>query len=461
MKQLLKQALGKLVSGMAPVFCCWVRQFPLIKKEEIHMKGKVISITVAIALLLVAVQCAAPATPEVVEKIVKETVIVEKEVEVEVEKVVTQEVEKIVTQEVVVEVEKIVTPTPEPPPDLATTIRADHISEGGALYFETLIVKPFAEEMGIEIKVENGTYGNQEEWLASVRAAPGDYCIATYVSDFGLYNGVTQGLLEPFRLENMSNYANLSDKWEKRVIVEGDTDPYVATVDVGMYTFVYASDKILEKPSSYDPLFDPQYADRIALRDYGLYRIFQTASYLGLDPNNLSDEEVDLIFETMKQQRELARAYWQSSSQLDELLVNREIWIADYWFDTITRLDAEGRNKLDKLDIGWWFPEQGGPVWAGGPVIAAGCPEPQRTTAEMLINYMLRPDVYVEYASSLGFVPTLEEDKFDVDAYFATTPHRAAYRKAILETGVLIDVAKVVTHQEEWNERYEEMKLGQ
>ena len=401
------------------------------------MKSKVALVTVAVALMLVTTQCVVPSTPQVVEKIVKETVIVEKEVSV------------------------VVTPTPEPRAELATTIRADHISEGGALYFENLVVKPFAEEMGVEITVEHGTYGNQEEWLASVRAAPGDYCIATYVSDFGLYNGVSQGLLEPFRLENMPNYANLADKWEKREIVEGDTNAYVGTVDVGMYTFVYADDKITEKPNSYDPLFDPQYADRIALRDYGLYRIFQTAAYLGLDPNNLSDEDVDLVFETMRQQRELVRAYWQSSSQLDELLINREVWLADYWFDTITRLDEEGRNKLDKLDIGWWFPEQGGPVWAGGPVIAAGCPEPQRTTAEMLINYLLRPEVYVEYAAALGFVPTLEEDLFDVDAYFATTPHRAAYRKAILETGVLIDVAKVVTQQEEWNERYEEMKLGQ
>lgn len=346
-------------------------------------------------------------------------------------------------------------------PELATTIRADHITESGARFFEELIVKPFAEEMGIELEVENGTYGNQEEWLAAVKAAPGDYCIATYVSDFGLYNGVMQGLLQPFRLENMPNYANLADKWENRVAVAGDPNAYVATVDVGMYTFVYAKDKLSERPNSYDPLFDPQYADRIALRDYGLYRIFQTAAYLGLDPNNLSDEEVDKVFETMAQQRELVRAYWQSASQLDQLLANREVWLADYWFDTITRIGEDGANKLERLDIGWWFPEQGGPVWAGGPVIAAGCEGPERTTAELLINYLLRSDVYEKFAAAQGYVPTLEEDKFDVEAFFAETPDRAAYRQAILDTGILIDVAKIIPHQEEWNERYEEMKLGQ
>jgi spermidine/putrescine-binding protein len=423
------------------------------------MKGKAVFITVLATvlavLLLVSAQCGAPATPQVVEKVVKETVIVEKPVEVE--KVVTKEVEKVVTKEV----EVVVTPTPEPKPELAATIRVDSLSEGTGLNFENIVVKPFAEEMGVDIKVEHGTYGSQDEWLASVKAAPGEYCIATYLSDFGLFNGVSQGLLQPFRLENMPNYANLADKWEKRVIVEGDTNAYVATVDIGMYTFVYAKDKISEMPDSYAPLFDPQYKGRIALRDYGLYRIFQTAAYLGLDPNNMSEEDVNQVFETMKQQQDLARAYWQSSSQLDELLANREVWLADYWFDTITRVGEDGTNKLGQLDIGWWFPKEGGPIWVGGPAIATGCEGVERTTAELLFNYLLRPDVFVKYTASQGYIPTLEDDKYDAQAFFAATPYRAAYQKAILETGILLDVAKVLAHQDEWNERYEELKLGQ
>jgi peptide/nickel transport system substrate-binding protein len=57
-------------------------------------------LTVAILLMVTVIQCAPAATPEVVEKVVKETVVVEKPVEV------TKVVEK----------EVVVTPTPEPPP---------------------------------------------------------------------------------------------------------------------------------------------------------------------------------------------------------------------------------------------------------------------------------------------------------------------------------------------------------
>ena len=418
-------------------------------------KRKFLVLVLAMALL-VLVHCGpAPAapTPEVIEKVVKETVIVEKEVEVEVP----------VEVEVVREVDVIVTATPEPLPDLglAKVIRVDSLSESGGRNFVDMIVEPFAAEMGVEIRVERGSYGNQDEWLAAIRAAPGEHCIALYISDFGLYNGATQGLLQPFRLENMPNYANLADKWAERVIVPGDDNAYVATVDVGMYTFVYAREQFSERPDSYEPLFDPQYADRIALRDYGLYRVFQTASYLGLDPNQMSEADVDLVFETMKEQRDLVRAYWQSGAQLDQLLANREVWMADYWFDTITKLGDDGTNKLDQLDIGWWFPKEGGPIWSGGPAIAAGCEDPQRYTAELLINYLLRPDIFVKYAAANGYIPTLDPSLFDSDAFFAGAPYRAAYRDAILETGVLLDIANVLARQEEWNERYEEMKLGQ
>jgi hypothetical protein len=65
------------------------------------MSGKrslVLVLTLSLILVTVAVQCGPAPTPEVIEKVVKETVVVEKEVVVEVEK----------------EVEVVVTPTPAP-----------------------------------------------------------------------------------------------------------------------------------------------------------------------------------------------------------------------------------------------------------------------------------------------------------------------------------------------------------
>ena len=249
------------------------------------MKWKLSFFSLLVALALVASACA-QATPSVVVQTVVSTVLSP--------------------------VEVVVTPTPLPKPEIAKTIHVDSLSEGTGTNFENLVIKPFAEEMGVNIEVVNGTYATKDEWLASVKAVPGEHCIGTYFSDFGLYNGVKQNLLQAFRFENIPNYANLDDRWKNRTIVSGDSNAYVATIYIGMYVFVYAKDKITVQPDSYSPLFDPQYAWRIALRDYGLYRIFQTAAYLGIDQNNMSDQDVNTIFDTMKQQAKLARAYWQS-----------------------------------------------------------------------------------------------------------------------------------------------------
>jgi spermidine/putrescine-binding protein len=343
---------------------------------------------------------------------------------------------------------------------LADTIRVHSLSEGTGKNFEEIVIKPFAQKMGITIKVVHGTYGKEAEWLSAIKAAPGEYCIGTYVSDFGLFNGASQHLLQPLRLENIPNYSNLEDKWAKRILVPGDKSVYVAPVDVGMYTFVYTKDKITDRPDSYAPLFDPKYSGRIALRDYGLYRILQTASYLKLNPNNLSDQDIDKVFETLANQKKLARAYWQSASQLDALLANREVWMADYWFDTVTRPGKDGTNKLSQLNLGWWFPKEGGPMWAGGPVIATGCKDPERYTAELIMNYLLQPDVLAKYAAAQGYIPTLQPNKYDSQAFFAGVPDRAAYRDAIVKTGVVIDVANISAKLEQWSQRYEELKLS-
>jgi glucose/mannose transport system substrate-binding protein len=76
------------------------------------MKTRFLLVLVVFALLMAAAQCGAPATPQVVEKVV--TVEVQKEVEKVVTVEVEKEVEKVVTVEVEKEVEKVVTATPEP-----------------------------------------------------------------------------------------------------------------------------------------------------------------------------------------------------------------------------------------------------------------------------------------------------------------------------------------------------------
>jgi peptide/nickel transport system substrate-binding protein len=149
----------------------------------------------AVAAAGAAAACAP--TPEVIEKIVKETVVVEKEVEKEVTKVV--EVEKEVTKEVIKEVEKQVTVVVEkgaPEPDYL----ADKVSSGALpTVDERLPVSP-AVVTGRE---SIGVYGGEARLI---HMSPN-----SWVSNYGWF---AERMLQYSDIDLRTIYPNQFDSWE-------------------------------------------------------------------------------------------------------------------------------------------------------------------------------------------------------------------------------------------------------
>jgi peptide/nickel transport system substrate-binding protein len=109
-----------------------------------------------VAVLSLLAACAQP-TPEVI----KETVVVEKEVIKEVEKEVTKVVEKEVVKEVEVEITKVVTPEPPPAAFNEAPTLAEMVSAGTLPSVEERVpVNPYVQKVVDEI----GTYGGDMKW---------------------------------------------------------------------------------------------------------------------------------------------------------------------------------------------------------------------------------------------------------------------------------------------------------
>jgi peptide/nickel transport system substrate-binding protein len=158
-----------------------------------------------------AVACAP--TPEVIEKIVKETVVVEKEVEKEVTKVV--EVEKEVTKEVIKEVEKQVTVVveagaPEPP------LLADQVSSGALPGVdERLPVSAFV----VGGREAIGKYGGE---VRMVHLDPNSYV--------GQYGWFAERMVHFSDLDFRTMYGNVFESWE----VSPDGGTYTLHMRPGM-----------------------------------------------------------------------------------------------------------------------------------------------------------------------------------------------------------------------------------
>ncbi len=178
---------------------------------------KIVTLLVSSLLLInLAAQCGAPATPQIVEKVVTKEV--EKVVTKEVEKVVTKEVEKVVTKEV----EKLV--TPEAPAGAAssaeravqeakkyagTTINV--VWESGLQPQDPLTFAPKWEQLtGVKVNIVEMAYTDlYSKQLQDHMTGGGAYDVITLSPDW-LIDFVNAGVIEPLN-PYMDKYLNKAD----------------------------------------------------------------------------------------------------------------------------------------------------------------------------------------------------------------------------------------------------------
>ena len=137
------------------------------------MNKKIVATSIAVLVLaaLIAAQCGAAPTPEVVEveKVITKEVEVEKVVTVEVK----VEIEKVVTQEVEVEVEKVVTATPVPPTPIPepVTIRVMDWQSGGPEFWAKTDELFMEKYPWITVEHEHVPYGQYFDKVGAYLAA--------------------------------------------------------------------------------------------------------------------------------------------------------------------------------------------------------------------------------------------------------------------------------------------------
>jgi spermidine/putrescine transport system substrate-binding protein len=326
-------------------------------------------------------------------------------------------------------------------------LRIDQYGDPMQDAFIEVVAQPFAEERGIELEI--GSYGIQTEMLANVRANPGVYDLVR-CSDFAIWDGIKEELLEPIDLANVPNYQNIASTYANPVADAG-SEHHTVSFAPQCYVLVRALDEISQEYEDDSILYDSRYEGKISLRDFGGYRILQTALHLGYDFNNLSEAEEAEVFATLREQRPLVEQYWQNEAEIRALIANKEVWTADYWLHSVA-LQAE------ELGVHGWIPANGSPGWLEGLSIAKG--SPNKRTAEELLNYFLQPDVFMEFARQAAVIPTLKQDLWDLEEHQAAVPGLAPFMEIVADRAVLLDLEVWDSKKTAWSEEWEAIKLG-
>jgi spermidine/putrescine-binding protein len=249
-------------------------------------------------------------------------------------------------------------------------------------YIDPEIYADFEEEFGV--KVIEDTFASNEDLLAKLQAGATGYDIIV-PSDYMVAIMIELELLAEINYDNIPNFENIDAKFKDPPYDPGNK--YSVPYQWGTTGIGYNADLFEDPPDSWAYLFDPEmaapYAGRMSMLNDSRETIGAALTYLGYSLNTTNEAELEEAKQLLIQQKEWVSAY--DSDGFEDLLAAGEVdighgWSGDYF---AAAEDAE--------QVWYIIPTEGGVIWTDNLAIPKSAPS--QYTAEVFINYLLRPEV--------------------------------------------------------------------
>lgn len=294
---------------------------------------------------------------------------------------------------------------------LATTLIASPAFADGELkiynFFEYMpqeLLDKFQKETGVTVTMD--TYDSNEAMLASLKAGklgqydvamPGDYMVKI-MSD--------QGLLDTFKPEELSNFANIKEEWADVPFDPGRTHsiPY----QWGSTSFSVNRDVYKGDIDTLAIIFDPpeELKGRINVLDSQGEVLALGSMYLGIPQCTTDREQLKALNDMLLK----AKASWASfgSDTAKDVLVSGDAAAGMIYNGFSAKARAEGAN------VEYAYPKEGAVVWMDNVVLLKDAPN--RENALKFMDFLLVPENaaaltnYAAYISGVkGTEPFLDD----------------------------------------------------
>lgn len=255
-------------------------------------------------------------------------------------------------------------------------------------YIADETIPDFEEEFGVRVRYDN--FSSNSELLAKFQAGATGYDIAV-PSDYMVQIMANLGLLQPINYDNIPNIDNIDPRFRNMPFDPENrySIPYQwGTTGIGVNTRF-----VTDFEESWSLLWDERYRGRISVLDDMRSGLVPALKLLGYSVNTRSIDELREARDMMFEQKPLVRTY--SSETYMDLLKSGDIWIAHGWSGDIFQVSRENP------DVIFFIPKEGSYAWVDNLVIPRGAPN--RTTAEVFINYLLRPEVSAAISNYTGY----------------------------------------------------------
>jgi spermidine/putrescine transport system substrate-binding protein len=252
-------------------------------------------------------------------------------------------------------------------------------------YIADETIPEFEEEFGVRVRYDN--FSSNDELLTKIKTGGRAGYDLIVPSDYMVEIMINLGLLHEINYDNIPNIVNIDPRFRNMPF-----DPegrYSVPYQWGTAGIAVNTRFIEEEVTSWDILWDPKYAGRIAMLDDMRSGMVPALKRLGFSVNTTDPDEINQARDLLIQQKPLVRAY--TSDTYIDLLKSGDVWLAYGWSGDIYQVARENP------DVIYIIPEEGTYVWVDNLAIPKNAKN--RFTAEIFINYLLRPEVSAEISN--------------------------------------------------------------
>jgi len=257
-------------------------------------------------------------------------------------------------------------------------------------YFGETTIEDFEKEFGVKVNLE--TYEDELVMLATVQSDPKKHDIII-ASDTLIQEMVSMQLLAQIDMANIPNFKNIAEEFKNHPYDPENKHsvPYMW----GTSGLAVNRKYIKETEPSWSILWNSEYKGKISMLSNMHDTIGAALFYLGYSGNSTNPAELAEAKNLLLKQKPILRGYEDSATIMNSL-ISEELWAGHSYSGVF----ASAKNE----NVEYLIPKEGAFIWTD--TLAIPISAQHKYTAELFINFILRPDVSAKIANYLWYANT-------------------------------------------------------
>ena len=255
-------------------------------------------------------------------------------------------------------------------------------------YIEDSLISTF-EAQNDWIDINYITVASNEDMYTMVTTEGSDFDLI-FPSDYMVERLINEDMLTPINYDNIPNAQYLNDFNLAQSYDSGNI--YSVPYTWGTVGILY-NKTFVDEPTSWDALWDEQYAGKIYMYDSMRDSIAAALLYLGYDINTRDEAQLAEAVEALKAQKPIVQGYG-SDEMRDSMINGSGALCLTYSGDAVF-------SMMENEDLGYAVPDEGSNLWFDCMVI----PKTSKHTdaVETFINFLLEPEYATLNIEYIGY----------------------------------------------------------